>query len=115
MGRRETGIGLWRKKESKQRSNTLCPVQWVFTVSTPRSTMAARSAVSFCRLSSAVCIYICIYRWIETTKEQGEGGGDGAVRGELPHNLSGLFNRSSEKERARLRVSCFLSSFFVPI
>lgn len=45
----------------------------------------------------------------------GEGGGDGAVRGELPHNLSGLFNRSSEKERARLRVSCFLSSFFVPI
>lgn len=62
-----------------------------------------------------VYIYICIYRWIETTKEQEEGGGDGAVRGELPHNLSGLFNRSSEKERARLRVSCFLSSFFVPI
>lgn len=49
---------------------------------------------------------------------EGTGGGergDGAVRGELPHNLSGLFNRSTEKERARLRGSCFLSSFFVPI
>lgn len=64
VARRErTGIRFRRKKESNRRSNTLWSAQWLFTVSTPRPTMPARSAVSFCRLSSVAHVY-----WVSQVK-----------------------------------------------